>query len=84
MAELAVPAHEVRERFSHYLETAQTRRVLVKKHGEARAYIISVRELTALEETIGILENAELMRELRAGLDAPTRRGPWRVGDDPS
>ena len=69
MAELTASAHEVREKFSHYLETAQTRRVLVKKHGEERAYLISVRELHALEETIAILESAELMRELRIGLE---------------
>ena len=78
MSERAVSASEMREKFADYLEHVDSGRVLVKKHGQERAYLISVRELRALEETLAILENEDLMRSLMRGLD-DMRRG--RVED---
>ncbi len=68
MAEQVASASEVRDKFSEYLEAVQTGRVLVHKHGQERAYLISVRELRALEETIGVLENNELMESIARGV----------------
>lgn len=69
MSEQTASASEVREKFADYLETVeQGRRVLVTKHGKDKAYLIGVRELRALEETLAILGNKDLMRSIRLGL----------------
>lgn len=69
MDEQRVAASEVRENFADHLERVDKGRILVTKHGRERAYLIGVRELRALEETIGVLENQELMKSLHRGLD---------------
>ena len=69
MGEQTVAASELRDKFADYLESVECgRRVLVTKHGQDRAYLIGVRELRALEETIAVLENKSLMRSIRSGL----------------
>ncbi len=74
MSEQAVSATEMREKFADFLEGLNRGRgrVLVTKHGEERAYLISVRELRALEETLAVLENEPLMRSLKRGMDDAT------------
>jgi prevent-host-death family protein len=68
MMEQTVSASEVREKFAEFLESVEKRRVLVQKHGRARAYLISVRELKALEETLEILEDSPLVQSIRLGI----------------
>ncbi len=68
MNELAVSASELRERSADLIENVDRGRVLIRKHGEDRAYLIGVRELRALEETLAVLENQELMDSIREGL----------------
>lgn len=63
-----MPASEARENFSAVLDSVELRRVLVTKHGEERAFIVSARELRALEETLAILENTELMNGIARSL----------------
>ena len=43
--------------------------MLVTRHGRDRAYLIGVRELRELEETLAILGNKELMRSIERGLE---------------
>lgn len=69
MSEQAVSASELRERSADLLENVERGRVLIRKHGEDRAYLISVRELRALEETIAVLDSQQLMESIRRGLD---------------
>lgn len=69
MSEMAVSATELRDRSAELLESIDHGRVLIRKHGEDRAYLISVRELHALEETLAVLENGELMQSIRLGLE---------------
>ncbi len=69
MSEQVVSASQMRDNFADYLESVNRSRILVRKHGRERAYLISVRELRALEETIAVLESDDLMRSLRKGLD---------------
>ncbi len=78
MSELAVTASEMRERFADLLENLDRGRVLVKKYGQDRAYLVGVREFRALEETIAVLESRELMRGLQRALDDVRE---WRVED---
>lgn len=68
MSELAVSASELREKSAYLIDNVDHGRVLIRKHGEDRAYLISVRELRALEETLAVLENHQLMDSIRAGL----------------
>ncbi|MEE9296768.1 MAG: type II toxin-antitoxin system prevent-host-death family antitoxin [Phycisphaerae bacterium] len=69
MSVQAVSSSELREKCAELLEGIDRGRVLVTKHGQERAYLISVRELRALEETIAVLENHELMNSLFRGLE---------------
>jgi len=66
--EHAVSASELRDRSADLLENVDRGRVLIRKHGEDRAYLISVRELRALEETIAVLEDQDLLRTIRRSL----------------
>ena len=68
MSEQAVTASELRDRSAELLENVERGRVLIKKHGVERAYLVSVRELRAMEETIAILENQNLLRSIDRGL----------------
>ena len=78
MNDLAVSASQMREKFADYLERVETQgRVVVTRHGQERAYLISAQELRALEETIAVLENTDLMRSFARGL-AQARSGRVR------
>ena len=68
MSENAVSASELRDRSAELLENVDRGRVLIRKHGEDRAYLISIRELRALEETVAILDNQQLLKSIRRGL----------------
>ena len=69
MAEQTVSASELRERSSELLDGVDRGRVLIRKHGQDRAYLIDVRELRALEETLAVLEDQDLMESIRRSLD---------------
>ena len=64
-----VSASDMRDNFAEILDQVETRRVLVQKHGQERAYLISVRELRALEESLAIIENTDLARDIQKGLE---------------
>ena len=68
MSEVAVSASELRDRSSALLENVERGRILIRKHGEDRAYLISARELRALEETMAILESQRLMESISQGI----------------
>ena len=67
--DVTISASDARERFSELLERIDGGRVVIQKHGKDRAYLISVRELRALEETVAVLDNHDLMRSIKRGLD---------------
>ena len=69
MSEMAVSASELRDRSAELLENVERGRVLITRHGAERAYLISVRELRALEETLAVLESQQLMDSIRRGID---------------
>ena len=69
MSEIAVSASELRDRSAELLENVERGRVLITRHGAERAYLISVRELRALEETLAVLESQQLMDSIRRGID---------------
>lgn len=69
MSELAVSVSEAREKLADMLDQVSQRRIRLTKHGQDVAYLISVRELRALEETLAVLENDQLMDGLHKGLE---------------
>lgn len=68
MPEHTIPSSEIREKFATILEQVDSGRVLITHYGKERAYLISVRELRALEETIAILEKQEVMAPIMQAL----------------
>lgn len=66
--ELTVSASDLRDRSSELLESVGNGRVLITKHGKGQAYLIGVRELSAMEETLAILDNQNLLNSIDRGL----------------
>ena len=71
MSEMAVSASELRDRSADLLERVEKGRgrVVIRKYGKDQAYLISARELRALEETVAVLENKELKESIFRGLE---------------
>lgn len=70
MRQLTVPVSEMRDHIADYVERIERDgRVMITKNGKERAYLISVRELRALEETVEVLENSALLQNLQRGLE---------------
>ena len=69
MSEITVSASELRDKSADLLERVERGqgRVLIRKYNKDQAYLISARELRALEETVAVLENQELMRFIERG-----------------
>ncbi len=59
---------DVKNRLSEVVERVESQhdRVVITKHGRASAVIISVEDLESLEETLSVLSDAKLMRDIRA------------------
>ncbi len=68
MADVVVTASDLRDKLAEYLDGIERGRVLVTKHGQERAYLISVKEIRALEETLAILEDQDLIESIDRGL----------------
>ncbi len=70
MNEQMVPVSEMRDHIAEYVDGIDYNgRVMITKNGKERAYLIGVRELRALEETVAVLENTSLLNNLRQGLE---------------
>ncbi|MDO8629607.1 MAG: type II toxin-antitoxin system Phd/YefM family antitoxin [Phycisphaerales bacterium] len=69
MPEITVSASELRDQSADLLERVERGqgRVLIRKYNKDQAYLISARELHALEETVAVLENQSLMRNVVRG-----------------
>lgn len=68
MREQTVSVTEMREKLADFIEQVDQGRILLTRHGQDRAYLISARELRALEETIAVLESEEMVASLAQGL----------------
>ena len=66
--EQTVPASEARDKFAQWLDQVEKGRIIVTKHGQEKAFLISVRELRALEETLAVLEDEDLKQNLMDGI----------------
>ena len=61
---------DVRNRLSEVVEQLEREhgRVVITKHGRPAAVVLSVEDLESLEETLAVLSDEPLMREIREGL----------------
>lgn len=62
-----VPLAEVKNRLSEVVERIERAhgRVIITKHGQPSAVIMNLEDLQSLEETLAILSNPRLMKEIR-------------------
>ena len=67
MKPLTAPADEVRDHWDRWWHDAQQTPVAITENGEEKAFLISARQLHALEETVSILMNPQLMRDIASG-----------------
>lgn len=61
---------DVRNRLSEVVEQLEREhgRVVITKHGRPAAVVLSVEDLESLEETLAVLSDEPLTREIRQGL----------------
>ena len=61
---------DVRNRLSEVVEQLEREhgRVVITKHGRPAAVVLSVEDLESLEETLAVLSDEPLMRQIRQGL----------------
>lgn len=64
-----LPLADVKNRLSEVIERLEREhgRVVVTKHGRPAAVMLSVEDLESLEETLEILSNPELLKDIRSG-----------------
>lgn len=69
------PLATVKNRLSEAVDQVEREhgRVIITKHGRPAAVLISVADLVSLEETLEILSNRPLLRELREAAEAGER-----------
>ena len=61
---------DVKNRLSEVVDRLQREhgRVVITKHGHPAAVVISVEDLESLEETLDIMDNAAMLRDIRQSL----------------
>jgi prevent-host-death family protein len=61
---------DVKNRLSEVVDRLEREhgRVVITKHGHPAAVVISVEDLESLEETLDIMDNAALLRDIRQSL----------------
>lgn len=72
-----LPLADVRERLSPLVSSVESthERVVITKNGRPAAVLISYDDFESLQETLEILSDPEMAREIRAALADPQRFG---------
>lgn len=70
-----MPLADVKNRLSEVVDRLEREhgRVVITKHGHPAAVVMSVEDLESLEETLDILDSADLLAEIRASLAEASR-----------
>jgi len=65
-----MPLADVKNRLSEVVDRLEREhgRVVITKHGHPAAVVMSVEDLESLEETLDIMDSAELLADIRASL----------------
>ena len=66
-----IPASEARSNFYDLLNEVSTtsKRFIITKRGRAKAVVLSPEEVESWEETLDIMSNKKLMKDIKEGLD---------------
>lgn len=66
-----MPLAEVKDHLSQVVDRLEREhgRVVITKHGRPAAVVLSIEDLESLEETLAVLSSAELMDDIRAGVN---------------
>jgi prevent-host-death family protein len=64
-----LPLADVKNRLSEVIERLEREhgRVIVTKHGRPAAVMLSIEDLESLEETLEILSDPQLLKDIRSG-----------------
>lgn len=64
-----LPLADVKNRLSEVIERLEREhgRVIVTKHGRPAAVMLSIEDLESLEETLEILSDSQLLKDIRGG-----------------
>lgn len=64
-----LPLADVKNRLSEVVERLEREhgRVIVTKHGRPAAVMLSIEDLESLEDTLEILSNPQLLKDIRSG-----------------
>ena len=70
-----MPLSEVKAKLSRLIDEVQTRdeEIMITRNGRAAAVLLSPDQFEGWRETVEILADKELMKEIRRGLRAPKR-----------
>ena len=65
-----MPLADVKNRLSEVVDRLEREhgRVVITKHGHPAVVVMSVEDLESLEETLDIMDSAELLADIRQGL----------------
>jgi antitoxin YefM len=65
-----MPLADVKNRLSEVVDRLEREhgRVVITKHGHPAAVVMSVDDLESLEETLDVMDSADLLAEIRASL----------------
>jgi antitoxin YefM len=75
-----MPQADVKNRLSEVVDMLEREhgRVVITKHGRPAAVVMSVEDLESLEETLAVMDSADLLADIRASL-AETGAGSAEV-----
>ena len=70
-----MPVSEVKAKLSRLIDEVQTRdeEIVITRNGRAAAVLLSADQFEGWRETVEILADKDLMKEIRRGLRAPKR-----------
>ena len=71
-----MPVSEVKAKLSRLVDEVQARdeEIVITRNGRAAAVLVSAEQFEGWRETVEILADKDLMKEIRRGLRAPKRR----------
>lgn len=78
-----LPLSDVKARLSELVDRVESEddRIVVTRNGRPAAVLVSPDDLESLEETLAVLSDPALMKKVRAGDDALSRRDVVELGE---
>ena len=79
-----MPLADVKNRLSEVVDRLEREhgRVVITKHGHPAAVVMSLEDLESLEETLDVMDSAELLADIRSSLAEVTSGGAEVLSKD--